>query len=147
MRGYEVYGEARPIVSLWRWITASLIFLVLGAGAWIGVPDNLWGLVFFVAISLLAATIYGLYLRNRRIPIGIKHDGERLLITGILDSGILVASKIEFISSTSLHIERMGERLASKKMVMFFASVEDARKVADWLTPNPGRHKSPPLPS
>ena len=146
MRGYEVYGEARPIVSLWRWITASLIFLVLGAGAWIGVPDNLWGLVFFVAISLLAATIYGLYLRNRRIPIGIKHDGERLLITGILDSGILVASKIEFISSTSLHIERMGERLASKKMVMFFASVEDARKVADWLTPNPG-HKSPPLTS
>src|SRR5437773_8579895 len=143
MRGYEVYGEARPIVSLWRWITASLIFLVLGAGAWIGVPDNLWGLVFFVAISLLAATIYGLYLRNRRIPIGIKHDGERLLITGILDSGILVASKVEFTSPSSLYVERWGERLASKKMILFFASTEDASKVADWLKPGATEGKVP----
>ena len=134
-------------MSLWRWITSSLIFLVLGAGAWIGLPDSLWGLVFFVAISVVGATLFGFYLRSRRIPIGIKHDEERLLITGIVDSGILFASKIEFISPTRLYIERLGERLASKKMILCFASTEDTRKVADWLTANTMQYKSPPVPS
>jgi len=108
-------------------------------------PNSLFGVFFFVAFALAAATISGFYLRSRWIPIGIKRDGERLLITGIADSGIMVASKVEFTSPTSLYVERWGERLASKKMILFFASTEDASKVADWLKPGATQGEVPPV--
>ena len=145
MPGYEVYAKARPIMTLWRWVVASLVFLVLGAGAWADLPNSLFGVLFFVAFALAAATISGFYLRSRWIPIGIKRDGERLLITGIADSGIMVASKVEFTSPTSLYVERWGERLASKKMILFFASTEDASKVANWLKPGATQGEVPPV--
>ena len=145
MPGYEVYAKARPIMTLWRWVVASLVFLVLGAGAWADLPNSLFGVLFFFTFALAAATISGFYLRSRWIPIGIRHDGERLLITGIADSGIMVASKVEFTSPTSLYVERWGERLASKKMILFFASTEDASKVADWLKPGATQGEVPPV--
>jgi hypothetical protein len=147
MPGYEVYGEVKQIMSLWRLILASLISLVLGVGAWIDVPQSLSGLAFFGAFALAAATFFGFYLRSRRMPVAIKHDQENLLITGIVDSGVLVASRVEFASPTSLYIERQGQKLASKKMALFFASAEDTRKVSDWLTTRVAKYKTPPLPS
>src|SRR5437867_5825928 len=30
MPGYEVYAKARPIMTLWRWVVPSLVFLVFG---------------------------------------------------------------------------------------------------------------------
>ena len=147
MPGYEVYGEVKQIMSLWRLILASIISLVLGVGAWIDVPQSLSGLAFFGAFTLASATVFALYLRNRRMPVAIKHDQENLLITGIVDSGVLVPSRVEFASPTSLYIERQGQKLASKKMVLFFASAEDTRKVAEWLSTSAAQDKTPPLPS
>jgi len=133
MPGYEVYGEMRPIMSFWRWTVASLISLVFGTGAFIALPDSAWGLLFFALFFVAAAVVIGLYLRGKRIPVGIKRDEERVLITGIVDSGILVASNVKFASPTSLYLERQGKRLASKKMVLYFATAEDAGKVVDWV--------------
>ena len=115
MLGYEVYGEVKQIMSLWRLILASLISLVLGAGAWIDVPQNLSGLAFFVAFTLAAATVFAFYLGNKRMPVAIKHDQENLLITGIVDSGVLVPSRVEFASPTSLYIERQGQKASLKE--------------------------------
>ena len=133
MPGYEVYGEMRPIMSFWRWTVASLISLVFGAGLFIDLPNSPWALLFFALFALAAAAVIGFYLRRKRIPVGIKRDEERVLITGILDSGILVASNVKLTSPTSLYVEREGKRLASKKMVLYFATAEDARKVIDWV--------------
>ena len=147
MPGYEVYGEVKQIMSVWRLMLASIISLVLGVGAWIDVPQSVSGLAVFGAFTLAAATVFAFYLRNRRMPVAIKHDQENLLITGIVDSGVLVASRVEFASPTSLYIERQGQKLASKKMVLFFASAEDTRKVSDWLATSKALYKSPSLPS
>ena len=133
MPGYEVYGEMRPIMSFWRWTVASLISLMFGAGAFIALPDSAWELLFFALFALAAAVVIGFYLRRKRIPVGIKRDEERVLITGIVDSGILVASNVKLTSPTSLYLERQGKRLASKKMVLYFATAEDAGKVVDWV--------------
>src|SRR5207245_8995504 len=73
MPGYEVYGEVKQIMSLWRLILASLISLVLGVGAWIDVPQSLSGLAFFVAFTLAAATVVAFYLRNRRTAVASKN--------------------------------------------------------------------------
>lgn len=132
MPGYEVYGEVRPIMSFWHWTVASLISLMFGAGSLIVLPDSAWAFLFFALFALAAAVVIGFYLRRKRIPVGIKRDEERALITGIVDSGILVASKVEFTSPTSLYVERQGERLGSRKMVLYFATAEDAGKVVDW---------------
>jgi len=115
MPGYEVYGEVKQIMYLWRLILASLISLVLSAGAWIDVPQNLSGLAFFVAFTLAAATVFAFYLGNKRMPVAIKHDQENLLITGIVDSGVLVPSRVEFASPTSLYIERQGQKASLKE--------------------------------
>ncbi len=133
MPGYEVYGEMRPIMSFWRWTVASLISLVFGAGGLIVLPDSAWAFLVFALFALAAAVVIGFYLRRKRIPVGIKRDEERVLITGIVDSGILVASNIKLTSPTSLYVERKGERLMSTKMVLYFASAEDAGKVVGWL--------------
>ena len=110
-----------------------MISLVFGAGIFIDLPNSPWELLFFALFALAAAVVIGFYLRRKRIPVGIKRDEERVLITGIVDSGILVASNVEFASPTSLYLEREGKRLASKKMVLYFATAEDAGKVVDWV--------------
>jgi len=133
MPSYEVYGEMRAIMSFWRWTVASLVSLVFGAGGYIDLPNSVLGLLFFALFAGVAPVVFGFYLRGKRIPVGIKRDEERVLITGIMDSGILVASKVELTSPTSLYVERQGERLASKKMVLYFATAEDAGKVVDWV--------------
>lgn len=133
MPGYEVYGEMRPIMSFWRWTVASLISLMFGAGIFIDLPNSPWELLFFALFALAATVVIGFYLRRKRIPVGIKRDEERVLITGIVDSGILVASNVKLTSPTSLYVERKGERLMSKKMVLYFATAEDAGKVIDWV--------------
>jgi len=133
MPSYEVYGEMRPIMSFWRWTVASLVSLVFGAGGYIDLPNSVLGLLCFALFAGVAAVVFGFYLRGKRIPVGIKRDEERVLITGIMDSGILVASKVELTSPTSLYVERQGERLASKKMVLYFANAGDAGKVVDWV--------------
>jgi len=40
-----------------------------------------------------------------------------------------------------------AKKLASKKIVLFFASAEDTRKVAEWLSTSAAQDKTPPLPS
>jgi len=138
MPGYEVYGEMRPIMSFWRWIVVSLFSLVFGTGAFIALPDSAWGLLFFALFFVAAAVVIGLYLRGKRILVGIKRDEGRVLITGVLDSGILVASNVRLTSPTSLYVEREGKRLASRKMVLYLATAEDAGKVVNWVKTGSG---------
>src|SRR5438128_10270243 len=68
MPGYEVYGEVKQIMSLWRLILASLISLLLGVGAWIVVPHSYLDVAFFYSFIICTQMFFAFSILIIRRP-------------------------------------------------------------------------------
>ncbi len=143
--GFEVYAKLKPIVPFWQWFVAALVLGVLSLryAVFGGSPTDLLGVLVFVLIFVVAAFVFALIVRRRSLTVGIKREGDRLLMVGqTVSENLTNRSKVEFMTPTSVYIERSGTRMQLRKMVLLFESPEDAQKLVDWLHEKIGSPKS-----
>jgi len=143
--GFEVYAELKPIVPFWQWFVAALFISVLSLryASFSRAPMGVLEVLLLVLIFLGVAFVFALIFRRRSFPVGIRREGDRLLMAGQTISETLSnPSKVEFRTLTSVYIEKTGTRMQLRKMVLRFKSPLDAQKLVDWLHERIGSAKS-----
>jgi len=134
--GFEVYAKLKPIVPFWQWFVAALVLGVLSLryAVFGRSPTNLLGVLVFVLILVGAAFVFALIVRRRPLTVGIKREGDRLLMAGqTISENLANPLKVEFMTPTSVYVEKSGTRMQLRRMVLLFKSPQDAQKLVDWL--------------
>jgi|SRR5215471_366295 len=143
--GFEIYAEMKPILPFWQWFVSILILIVFSSGYWhFSNVASLWSVAIFVIVLMAIVFVMALLFRRRFLTVGLKREGDGLLVAGQTFSESLgTTSRIELRDPLTVYLEKPGSRMQLRRMEIRFSSSTDAKQVVDWLERKPGHSNTP----
>jgi hypothetical protein len=143
--GFEVYADLKPIVPFWQWLLGCLVAILSPLAYTATVSVDLWPNVILFFLILSTVVLLALVYRGKSFPVGIKRDGNIVLVAGrTLSEKLSNYSTIDLRNPTTVYLEKPGGRMQLTKMMIRFPSPEDARKMIDWLQQGRGGTNASP---